>query len=537
MPPQHTAKSPAYSSVDPERIKKRQPKPKQAADQPHSSRVTPPPPSLESIRHGSTPRPAQHPITLEAPTTVALKNISARYQCSIDESQERDVIQRQWASNLQQLLTAFKTKIVPPSPINRKITDDPSHCNKDTLHTKYKTAILNNDSRSFHEILIQAHNIGTATRYFPTYRQNDLLVTSLERAVAKDEKIRANFVTTLLSLPQVQEELNKDKKTYIHILDILFRDDDNYIKALRKVVFIATTNKAFKLLFVLRCETATRIRIEKEEDAAFTRLLDNQNQLIAPITDKAMKDLSLLEDQNRKTIAAADSAPSDHSTQSSEVEAVNVVPFIVTEHHEAPSTEDQQQFRTFLTPHQTEAINALPSLEEKQRSDLHLQQQEMSSIFSKSAQEQSQKKLHTLGELCKQYLDYALDALRCDRSQGEPETSHDDESKRGKLINKYKFVKALYDITQKSSSDTGALLNEFTDAFHKSDRQTLLQTHRDNVFVQFIKSLWEIITLIPKAFGYLSSHKKYPGFWQPAQGKVLSDALEDGLKTSRIPLF
>lgn len=606
---------------------------KKALEQEDTGRTLPmpiKPPCLESTRAGSTRSNSTTPSSAGESTTPS-ENLEQRLKRQRDERnfiytaqvRARTQIQTTWNQELHTIITKFEKIRGPLSSINRKRTDDPNHINRDILHTRFKQAILENNWFSFNTIFTLAHDIGTATCYSPAYKNNKLLFVALQRAVAVEavkEEIRSKFVTTLLSFPEVKEKLNKDKETYLRILEVLFRDEGAHITALRKIIRSATTNAEFQLLFKMaemnRTEAKAREKI-KADEAGFELLLNQQYQLsqfvmaeqlrkidallqgekternnlnvteqtslaqfiqqwdqaTTEITADALRNLSLVETKDRSAIIAAEQSQfaqlyqqwnqaiaaslknlslleaqtreaiqtqTEHSLREIDLQeqihacaaqgvlAINMLPSIETEQRNALLAEEQVLF---------EAINALHSFEEKNRQDLLRQEQEkILDILSQAKlapvqtkHTTNQTKLHALGELCQDYLNYAQNALGCNPSEGNPETHFHDESKHGKLLKKYAFVKKLHDITQKTSSETSDPLKEFINVFNDPDHQTLLKTHRDNVFVQFIKSLWEIIKLIPKAFGYLSSQKKHPGFWQPAQGNVLVDALETEL--------
>lgn len=490
----------------------------------------PAPPSLAFIRtHSDTsnrPQSTSFSVAKKFPEETNAKrlisNRKALIKLIMNETNEEFTIKDEQAREFQAILDAFE-KIRGPRPrVFIKKSENPRHWNQDTRHTYYLTAILNSNWDDFSSLLRQAREIGTATHYSPAYKQNELLITAIQRAIAYKDSTRNPFVTQLLLLRTVQLELNQDKVTYYRILNLLFMAADlPHIVTLREAIRTSTTTAEFKRLFRY---------LEREVPQRQISFLEKQHQLemeLTPIQTSVCSDennqfqsILLQEKMSRSTVHA--------------IEEINTLRLMAMKQHALLVAEEKNQHDTLFTQEAAQLISA-------KKIETHLiEAQQRLALYSKEGQRRDdilsqasikpvanikltpdQITLNALGALCKNYLDYVCETLKCSPSTVKIE-KNTDSKKRLDLIKKFEFVESLYNITQCKESDSKRILKEFKTKFGQPTHQALLQSHRDEVFLRFMLSLWNILKLIPSL---LSAKKTPSSFWKPAKGKILSDAL------------
>ena len=490
----------------------------------------PAPPSLAFIRTHSDTTNRPQSTSLSAAKkfpeeTNAKRLISNRRALSAlitNGINEEYAIKDEQAREFKAILDAFE-KIRGPRPrVFIKKSENPGHWNQNTLHTYYLRAILNSNWKDFSALLRQAHEIGTATLYSPAYQQNELLITAIQRAIAYKDSTRNPFVTQLLLLRAVQSELNQDKVTYVRILNLLFMAADRpHVVTLKEVIRTSTTNAEFKRLFR---------DIEHEVHQRQISFLEKQHQLEMELTPLQT---SLYSDENNQFQTILLQEKMSRGTVQT-IEGINKLRIMAMKQHALLVAEEQNQHDALFTQEAAQLISAkklethlieaqqrlaLYSKERHRRDDI-LSQASIKPIANKKLTP-DQITLNALGVLCKNYLDYVCETLKCNPSTVKIKKTTA-SNKRLDLIKKFEFVESLYNITQCKESDSKRILKEFKTKFSQPTHQALLQSHRDEVFLRFMLSLWNILKLIPSL---LSAKKPPSSFWKPAKGKILSDAL------------
>ncbi len=139
-----------------------------------------------------------------------------------------------------------------------------------------------------------------------------------------------------------------------------------------------------------------------------------------------------------------------------------------------------------------------------------------------------QKNIRKLAELCCDYLEYALKKLpdlATTHKKGEypiykAATSMDEKTRL--LIEKYNTVCHLYQLSQNKD----CTLSKFANEFKKVPCQTLLTSHRDGKFIQFLAAVWKIITTLNQILSNsISGKESHFRFWKPAVSEVLVESI------------
>jgi hypothetical protein len=490
----------------------------------------PAPPSLAFIRtHSDTsnrPQSTSFSAAKKVPEDESTKRFISNRRALItlitNGTKEEYAIKDEQVREFQAILDAFE-KIRGPRPrVFIKKSDNPRHWNQDTLHTYYLTAILNSNWDDFSSLLRQAREIGTATHYSPSYKKNELLITAIQRAIAYKDSTRNPFVTQLLLLRTVQSELNQDKATYDRILNLLFMAADRpHVVTLREAIRTSTTNAQFKRLFrYLERELSQRKISFLEKQHPLEMELTSLQASICSDEHNQFQSILLQEKMSRSTVHA--------------IEEINALRLMAIKQHALLLAEEKSQHDALFTQEAAQLIAAkkieLPLLEAQQRLALYSKEgHRRDDILSQASTKPVTNKrltsdqitLNALGALCKNYLDYVCETLKCNPSTVKIKKPTD-SNKRLDLIKKFEFVESLYNITQCKERDSKSILKAFKTQFSQPTHQALLQSHRDQVFLRFMLSLWNILKLIPNL---LSAKKTPSSFWKPAKGKILSDAL------------